>query len=235
MSTNEDREVTGTVGELIVQKITNPKDGPAFTQAYLRAGFLTSAVDALFHARRRAGLTQGDVAQRLGTKQPAIARWEADTEGSMSLRRYVDVALACDAVPLIMLAPKQSVLTYIRANPEAPRTADDYMMWHLQGPTESGFPMQAASDITKPASSVPTTADYFARFISSGRAGVELTIETKDRPSSATVTARPQSVLAHFNLGNMNAPQPTEVGGMPVRAPDSTIRQERETTLVTAG
>jgi hypothetical protein len=38
-------------------------------------------------------------AERLHTKQPAIARLEADFDGAMSLRRYVDFALACGFIP----------------------------------------------------------------------------------------------------------------------------------------
>jgi transcriptional regulator with XRE-family HTH domain len=132
MDTNRDEEVTGTVGSIVIQAMSDPRNGPAFIQAYLRAGFLSSSVDALFQARQRAGLTQDDVAKRLGTKQPAIARWEGDTEGSISLRRYVDLALASDAVPLIVLVPKDDVVEFIHANPSAPRTADAYLTWRHQ-------------------------------------------------------------------------------------------------------
>jgi transcriptional regulator with XRE-family HTH domain len=53
-------------------------------------------------ARRRAGLTQAELAERTGTTQPAIARLETgDTEPSF--RRVVDALRACglELVPLL--------------------------------------------------------------------------------------------------------------------------------------
>jgi predicted transcriptional regulator len=37
-----------------------------------------AALDVLLEARRKAGLTQEDVAARMGVSQPALARVEAD-------------------------------------------------------------------------------------------------------------------------------------------------------------
>lgn len=65
----------------------------------LKDHFLTNAMVALFEARRGAGLSQEEVARLMGTSQPAVARWEHDLEGSISLRRYVDFAMACGAIP----------------------------------------------------------------------------------------------------------------------------------------
>ncbi len=92
-----------TTKDVIVRELTDEKNGLAFARDYLKADFLAAAVDALFYARRQAGLTQEQVAQKLGKKQEAIARWEADTEGKMSLRQYFDLALACGRVPLNMI------------------------------------------------------------------------------------------------------------------------------------
>src|SRR5262249_1002495 len=73
---------------------------------YLRESFLMEAMLALFAARRATGLTQQQVAQRMGTRQSVIARWEADFSGAMSLRNYIEFALACDVRPFdITLAP----------------------------------------------------------------------------------------------------------------------------------
>jgi transcriptional regulator with XRE-family HTH domain len=45
-------------------------------------------------ARKRAGLTQEDLADRLATTQPAIARWE-NGRTSPSFRRVVEAIRAC--------------------------------------------------------------------------------------------------------------------------------------------
>ena len=45
-------------------------------------------------ARKRAGLTQQDLAEGLGTSQPVIARWESGAT-SPSVRRVVEAIRAC--------------------------------------------------------------------------------------------------------------------------------------------
>lgn len=94
-----------TASDFIVEMMTDEKDGEEFTRAYLKARFLSSVGRSLYYARRKAGLTQEQVAERMNTQQPAIARLEADKNGSMSLRRYVDFAIACGMMPRsLMLA-----------------------------------------------------------------------------------------------------------------------------------
>jgi transcriptional regulator with XRE-family HTH domain len=80
--------------------------------------------------RRQAGLTQAQVAERLNTKQSAIARLEGDFDGGMSLRRYVDFALACGMVPHnITFAPLESVISYTIAQPKILYTQVNYQEW----------------------------------------------------------------------------------------------------------
>jgi|GEM_PF-2372562 len=210
MDTNHDEEVTGTVGDLVLRAMSDPKTGPAFTQAYLRAGFLSSSVDCLFQARRRAGLTQEDVARRLGTKQPAIARWEADTEGSISLRRYVDLALASDAVPLILLASKDDVLEFIHANPSAPRTADAYLTWrHRSSEAMKPEKWRKFMSGTRKSASVFPGARYSALFTAdpeeSGRMGV---------PSPWNVIASQPLFNSSVSIsGTTGSPSPVSISG----------------------
>ena len=89
----------GTITDYIEQQINDPQQGKEFALEYLRAEFLASAAEALFNARHTAHLTQKQVAERLGKKQSAIARWEADVDGKMSFQQFVDLALACGMVP----------------------------------------------------------------------------------------------------------------------------------------
>ena len=93
---------------------------------------MSSAVDQLFYARRQADLTQVQVAERLNTKQAAIARIEADTDGSISFRRYAEFALECGMVPLdITLVPIESARNFVIANPDLPLTQINYDTWLL--------------------------------------------------------------------------------------------------------
>jgi transcriptional regulator with XRE-family HTH domain len=120
---------SGLNSDYIKERIYFDKDGE-FTRAYLKKGFLAAAMEALFYARREAGLTQAQLADRLQTKHSSIARWEADTSGSISLHRYIEMALACGMIPLnIKLVPISSLSEYATEDPQAPRTADHYDAW----------------------------------------------------------------------------------------------------------
>jgi transcriptional regulator with XRE-family HTH domain len=130
MNNSENVQVTGTISNYVTQKVADEEQGKDFAQEYLKAAFLVSAVDALFDARRDAGLTQTQVADRLKTKQAAIARLEADTAGSMSLRRYVEFAFACGMAPLsIQLVPLDQLRQYLMDHPEASWTLEAYSAW----------------------------------------------------------------------------------------------------------
>jgi len=50
---------------------------PAVKAAYDAQAEEFTLLDELLRARKRAGLTQGEIAQKMGTKAPAIARLEA--------------------------------------------------------------------------------------------------------------------------------------------------------------
>lgn len=125
----DDQLITGTIADLIRQMVSDEKD-EEYVKEYFKIDFLTAAIDALSLARRRAGLTQVQVAERLKTKQSAIARLESDTTGAISLRRYVEFALACDMVPLeIKMVPVRLLREYTQAHPEEPKTESFYNTW----------------------------------------------------------------------------------------------------------
>jgi DNA-binding XRE family transcriptional regulator len=130
MINDENIPNVGTISDDIVQQITDEERGEDFARDYLKAGFLASAVDALFHARREAGLTQVQVANLLKVKPASVVRLEEDVDGSLPLRRYVETALACGVAPLDMtFVPISSLRDYVAENPKAPRTADVYDEW----------------------------------------------------------------------------------------------------------
>jgi transcriptional regulator with XRE-family HTH domain len=130
MEKDEITQTPETASDILIRMMTDEKDGEEFTKEFLKAGFLSSAVDALFHARRSAGLTQAQIAEMMLTKQAAIARLEADTSGKMSLYRFVDFAIACGMFPLeIKLVPLNILKEYIKIHPEAAKTEELYNSW----------------------------------------------------------------------------------------------------------
>ncbi|MFL5663383.1 MAG: multiprotein-bridging factor 1 family protein [Ktedonobacteraceae bacterium] len=130
MELDDDVQIEGTVTDYLIQQITDEEHGKDFAAEYLKSVFLETTVNDLFYVRRQAGLTQAQVAEKMKTKQAAIARFEADFDGGMSLRRYVDFALACDMIPLrITLAPVELVRQYTIARPKGSGTQEDFTDW----------------------------------------------------------------------------------------------------------
>ncbi|MEO8970648.1 MAG: helix-turn-helix transcriptional regulator [Ktedonobacteraceae bacterium] len=163
MEKNENKQIDETTEDIIAQELTDVSSDSAFVSEYLKAGFLSSAVDSLFNVRRQADFTQAQVAEQMNTKQAAIARWEADADGSMSLRRYVEFALACGMVPLnIVLVPIESVQNFVIAHPDIPLTQVNYDTWLLTKETPSMVAsrnMQSAVIFNQSTVSVPLTAN----------------------------------------------------------------------------
>lgn len=85
------------------------KKEPQFREAYRALDAEFAVFDELLKARHEAGLTQEQVAQRMGTKAPAVARIESGggsnkhSPSVATLRKYAD-AVGCELV--IKLVPK---------------------------------------------------------------------------------------------------------------------------------
>lgn len=127
---NDEIRVTGTIADSIRAMLTSDEVAAA---EYLQESFLTEAMLALFHARRDAGLSQTQVAEYMGTKQSAIARWERDFSGSISLRKYVEFALACGKLPFdISLADVSEMRAFAAEHPGEPVTARAFDQWRQQ-------------------------------------------------------------------------------------------------------
>jgi transcriptional regulator with XRE-family HTH domain len=123
----EDSTVTGTVIDGARSMLDHDDER---SRAYLRASFLASATLALWNARQEAGLTQAELADRMGTRQSAIARMEADHSGSMSLHRYIDYCIACGVMPFDMrLENLDELRAFTQAQPETPRMQVAFQDW----------------------------------------------------------------------------------------------------------
>jgi transcriptional regulator with XRE-family HTH domain len=110
----------GTLTDLVRELLVEDEES---VTAYIEQSWVTRAIEALQDARRRASLTQEEVAKRLSTTQSAIARLENNHEGSISLRRYVRYALACGMAPFdITMEPVSAMRDYILQDPDAART-----------------------------------------------------------------------------------------------------------------
>ena len=76
------------------------KEDPEFRRQYDALGEEFALFDELLKARRKAGLTQEQVAERMGTKAPAVARLEAGggskahSPSIATLRKYAQ-AVGC--------------------------------------------------------------------------------------------------------------------------------------------
>jgi len=66
---------------------------------YLEAAVCTKVAVQLCQVRVDAGLSQQELANRLGTTQSAVSRTEHDDQGAISLRRLVRWAFACNRLP----------------------------------------------------------------------------------------------------------------------------------------
>lgn len=117
----------GSLGDLAREYLEESAESAS---AYLAEGWLTAAMRTLRDIRHRAGLTQGELAQRLHTTQSAVARLERDHEGRCSLRHYVEYLAACGIQPFALETTELSALReFALANPGVPRTVRAFTTW----------------------------------------------------------------------------------------------------------
>jgi transcriptional regulator with XRE-family HTH domain len=111
----------------IDKQILNEPDAAA---TYLRSSWFYRTMETIRNARLRNGLTQQDVADKLGTTQSAIARLENAHTGNFSLDRLLKYAWACGAAPLDLefVAPEE-LRAYAQEYPRGSRTYSDLLDW----------------------------------------------------------------------------------------------------------
>jgi transcriptional regulator with XRE-family HTH domain len=119
----------GTLGELIGEIASHEESGPR----YVRKAWVVGAMRELKEKRKLAGLTQSEIASRLGTTQSAVARLENDREGRINLRRYAEYAIACGYAPLgIVLESLEDVQAFYAATPGRARSPIAFNGWLIR-------------------------------------------------------------------------------------------------------
>lgn len=123
-----DFEPAGTLGDLISEVAS---DGD-ISREYLRARFIEQAISTLRHTRYDLGLTQKDIADALGTKQPAIARLEKAED--ITLGKMWDYLYACGKTPLpIQTVEFESLRDFAVSYPDRPITLNSVLSHRLIG------------------------------------------------------------------------------------------------------
>jgi transcriptional regulator with XRE-family HTH domain len=200
MQEDEDIQVVGTMADYLIQKLMDEEQGQEFAFEYLKSAFLTEAINALFYMRRQAGLTQAQVAERLNTKQSAVARLEGDSDGGISLRRYVDFALACGMVPHdITFAPLESAISYTIAQAKIPYTQVNYQEWLKTNSQSSSASVESVAHIKSNFEATSSTLQtqsgaVFSFERSSGRSSAK----SNNVASSATTLQNDLAPQAYF-------------------------------------
>lgn len=93
---HDDFAVVGSADEILRQEL---EGHPEERVDVLKQAFLVDTMSLLYQLRRAAGLSQHDLAARMGTQQPAITRWERNFNGQISLNKLADYAIACGMIP----------------------------------------------------------------------------------------------------------------------------------------
>lgn len=111
MPNSDNIEHDETEADFITRMLTDEENGEEFTVEYFKTRYLSSVGRSLYYGRRKVGLIQEQVAERMHTHQSAIARLEADRDGSISFHHYVEFAIACGYMPrsLVTDAPLESI------------------------------------------------------------------------------------------------------------------------------
>ncbi len=110
---------TGTIDDYIRALLL---ESDATADAYLRESWIASVFALLRDTRRAAGMSQQQLADRLGMKQSAIARLEGAEDTKLStVWKYL--AACGKAAADLEAVPLERLRAFALANPGAPRTA----------------------------------------------------------------------------------------------------------------
>ncbi len=101
---------------------------PESRDRWLVSTWYSELITQAIGARSRAGLTQGDIAERMGTTQSAIARLENDLDAKVGAGRLVRYLTACGVVPMTDTIPFEAVMDGLMADPSLPLQASSFAL-----------------------------------------------------------------------------------------------------------
>ena len=96
-----------TRGRTVKEHITQKMKGPKFKKAWHALDTEFELLESMIKAREKAGLTQEELAKRIGTKQPALSRLERGAFKKATVETLSRVADALDAKLVIKLQPRR--------------------------------------------------------------------------------------------------------------------------------
>lgn len=94
-------------GRYLKEHIAERMKDPKFKKAWHDLDTEFELLESMIKARERAGLTQAELAKRIGTKQPALSRLEQGGFAKATVETLKKIADALDARLIIKLRPKK--------------------------------------------------------------------------------------------------------------------------------
>lgn len=94
-------------GRTIDEHIAEQMKEPAFKKAWHDLDAEFALMESMLKAREKSGLSQAELARRIGTKQSAISRLERSGFKKASVETLNKIAQALDSTLVIKLQPKR--------------------------------------------------------------------------------------------------------------------------------
>lgn len=95
-------------GRTLKEQINEKMGRPEFKRAWEELDHEFSILEGIIKARKKAGLTQEDLAKRIGTKQPALSRLEKGGFETANIETLRKIADALNLKLIVRLEPKSA-------------------------------------------------------------------------------------------------------------------------------
>lgn len=90
-------------GRTLKQYVAEQKKNPEFKRAWDNLDPEIELLESLLKARERSGMTQAELAEKIGTKQPALSRLESGGYSKATVETLHKIANALDARLVVKL------------------------------------------------------------------------------------------------------------------------------------